>query len=637
MFGDQDNLRGNLTSVSGFIAKLAGAARVAATGAALCLVLLYPVAKASAETRTLKLYHVHLNERSEITYKRNGVYLPDGLKKLNYALRDWRRNEPTKMDPRLFDLIWEVYQRAGTREYINVVGGYRSAATNSLLRKRSKGVAEKSMHILGKAMDFYIPGVSLKKLRYAGLQMQVGGVGYYPTSGSPFVHMDVGNVRHWPRMNRSELLAVFPKGNTIHVPSDGKPLPGYEVALAAYEARKSRGGSAIASAIPTKRKSLLQALFGGGGADENEDVGGDGETAIAVAAPKPLKQKQQAAPVEPDPTPLEPQQPVIVATLPRRDKSNGVEPPRPDVDVNGGQPEVLAFAVPVPSKKPRFAAVQPNVAQDTSAADQAAILAVINADNAQAQANQVVAKVDPAADEAAIRAALGVETPEAAQEPFLAGNVPVPGKKPKVPETELASIAVPTPRPILESDTAAIDAAPSVEVAALEPNDGKAQGGQVLEQQPELQAAPDPVDDIASEEMVDDTGDVVASVPIPAQKAVNTSATMRSAMLGDADTGVDNDVKTTSKGAKPKAKDAKPGIKAIATAPTPKVGKFALGAQNIAMANQPIAPEYAQALVREAPTEVYMAGFSKDAPLQANKFSGKAVNFLRVAKFKVLK
>jgi uncharacterized protein YcbK (DUF882 family) len=640
VFGNQGNSRGNLNSVSGIIAKLAGAARIAAAGTVLSIALAFS-STASAETRTLKIYHVHTGERYEITFKRNGVYLPDGLKKLNYALRDWRRNEPIRMDPRLFDLIWEVYNRVGTNEFINVVCGYRAPETNSMLRHRSKGVAEKSQHILGRAMDFFIPGVPLKKLRYTGLQMEIGGVGYYPTSGSPFVHLDVGRVRHWPGISRNELMAVFPNGKTIHIPSDGRPLAGYEVAMAAYKARG--GGSAIASAIPSsgKKRTLFQALFGGG-ADESEDNAGDESVAVAAAAPKPIRQKQQAAPVEPDPTPLEPQQPVIVAALPRRDKVNGVEPPRPDVDVNGQQPEVLAFAVPVPSKKPRFEAVQPNVAQDTSAADQAAIEAVIKADSAQTAATPVVAKVDPKADEEASRAALGVVTPEVAQEPFLAGNVPVPGKKPKAPETELASVAVPTPRPILESDTAVSDAAPAVEVAALEPNDGKAKGEPVLEQPAELQPAPDAVDDVTaddstSEDLVDDTGDVVASVPIPAQKAVNTSATMRSAMLGDAEAIVDGDVKTTSKGAKPKAKDAKPGIKAVATAPTPKVGKFALGAQNIAMANQPIAPEYAQALVREAPTEVYMAGFSKDAPLQANKFSGKAVNFLRVAKFKGVK
>ena len=71
--------------------------------------------------------------------------------------------------------------------------------------------------------------------------MQAGGVGFYPTSGSPFVHMDTGSVRHWPRMSRSQLVKVFPNGHTIHVPSDGKPLPGYAEALAEYKARKARG------------------------------------------------------------------------------------------------------------------------------------------------------------------------------------------------------------------------------------------------------------------------------------------------------------------------------------------------------------------------------------------------------------
>ena len=81
------------------------------------------------------------------------------------------------------------------------------------------------------------------------MKFQAGGVGYYPTSGSPFIHTDVGNVRHWPRMSRKELLAVFPDGKTMHVPSDGKPLPGYEQAVAAYKSRKRSGSSIqIASA-----------------------------------------------------------------------------------------------------------------------------------------------------------------------------------------------------------------------------------------------------------------------------------------------------------------------------------------------------------------------------------------------------
>ncbi|RAI32807.1 hypothetical protein CH341_32045, partial [Rhodoplanes roseus] len=93
-----------------------------------------------------------------------------------------------------------------------------------MLRSRSSGVAKRSQHTAGKAMDFFIPGVPLEKLRKIASKKQVGGVGYYPTSGSPFVHLDVGSVRHWPRMTRRQLLALFPDGKTLHIPSDGKPL-----------------------------------------------------------------------------------------------------------------------------------------------------------------------------------------------------------------------------------------------------------------------------------------------------------------------------------------------------------------------------------------------------------------------------
>ena len=245
---------------------------------------------ARAETRTLKLYFIHTKEKAEITYKRNGRYDQAGLKKINNFLRDWRRNEPTKMDPRLLDLVWEAYRSVGAKDYIHVVSAYRSPATNSMLRSRSKGVAQKSQHMLGKAMDFYIPGVNLKKLRNTGLKMQTGGVGYYPTSGSPFVHFDVGNVRHWPKMSRKELVAVFPNGKTLHVPSDGKPLPGYETAVASYESRKKSGTTALALAssgpsIKTRTGGLLSALFGGG-ADEEEDNSASEEVAVASVAPR---------------------------------------------------------------------------------------------------------------------------------------------------------------------------------------------------------------------------------------------------------------------------------------------------------------------------------------------------------------
>ncbi len=320
---------------------------------------------AEAETRTLKLYFIHTKEKAEITFKRNGRYDQAGLKKINNFLRDWRRNEPTKMDPRLLDAVWETYKAVGARDYIHVVSAYRSPATNSMLRKRSKGVANKSQHMLGKAMDFYIPGVSLKKLRDAGLRAQAGGVGYYPRSGSPFVHMDVGNVRHWPRMSRQELVAVFPNGKTLHVPSDGKPLPGFETALASYEARKKSGTTALAlAASPSKSGrsgGLLSALFGGG-ADEEED---NGEESVAAAAPAARAPKKPAGEIQIVPPelatpaaaatpaveePIEATPETIIAALPARDIPLPAFAPRPQADVGpttvaAAQPENIPFGM----------------------------------------------------------------------------------------------------------------------------------------------------------------------------------------------------------------------------------------------------------------------------------------------------
>lgn len=191
--------------------------------------------------RSLTLHNAHTNERATIVYKRDGRLVPSGVTELNRFLRDWRRNEPTKMDPKLFDMLWEVYRQADGRRAITVICGYRSRETNEMLRRRGRGVARNSMHVKGQAIDFYIPGVDLAKMRAIGLRMQAGGVGFYPSSGSPFIHMDTGSVRHWPKMSRKQLVKVFPEGKTLHVPSDGKPLPGYAQALAAYKVRKARG------------------------------------------------------------------------------------------------------------------------------------------------------------------------------------------------------------------------------------------------------------------------------------------------------------------------------------------------------------------------------------------------------------
>ena len=189
-------------------------------------------AVAEGDTRTITLHHIHTGEDITITYKRDGRYDDAAIKKLDWFLRDWRRGEATDMDPRLIDLVWEVQRETGTNEPVQVVCGYRSPSTNAMLRRRSEGVARYSQHILGRAMDFYVPGISLEQVREIGLRLARGGVGFYPESGSPFVHMDVGGIRMWPRMTREELSRVFPDGRTVQIPIDGKPLSGYALALA---------------------------------------------------------------------------------------------------------------------------------------------------------------------------------------------------------------------------------------------------------------------------------------------------------------------------------------------------------------------------------------------------------------------
>ena len=209
-------------------------------------------AVAEGDTRTISLHHIHTDEDITITFKRDGRYDDAALEKLNWFLRDWRKAEQTKMDPQLIDLVWEVQREAGNTAPIWVVCGYRSPQTNAMLRHRSNGVARFSQHMLGRAMDFYIPGVDLEHLREIGLRLARGGVGFYPTSGSPFVHMDTGSVRMWPRMTHEQLVRVFPNGKTVQIPADGKPLQGYALALAEI---RQRGNNPSDNSVDAARNS----------------------------------------------------------------------------------------------------------------------------------------------------------------------------------------------------------------------------------------------------------------------------------------------------------------------------------------------------------------------------------------------
>ena len=249
-------------------------------------------ATALNETRTLSFHHTHSDEDITVTFKRDGRYDEEALKQLNHYLRDWRSQEHTTMDRHLFDILWEVYRDVDGKKPIQIISSYRSPATNAMLRRRSSGVARFSQHMLGHAMDFFIPDVPLEQIRYAGLRLQRGGVGFYPTSGSPFVHLDTGSIRHWPRMTHDQLARVFPDGRTVHVPSDGAPLRGYELARADIEKRGNGDDSSTMS-----KPSLFAALFKGRLSDD-EDEGSAPPVAREKTAPvTPVSAAKSSEPV----------------------------------------------------------------------------------------------------------------------------------------------------------------------------------------------------------------------------------------------------------------------------------------------------------------------------------------------------
>ena len=262
-------------------------------------------ATALNETRTLSFHHTHSDEDLTVTFKRDGRYDEEALKQINHYLRDWRSQDQTVMDRHLFDILWEVYRDVDGKKPIQIISSYRSPATNAMLRRRSTGVARFSQHMLGHAMDFFIPDVPLEQIRFAGLRLQRGGVGFYPTSGSPFVHLDTGSIRHWPRMTHDQLARVFPDGRTVHVPSDGTPLKGYELARAEIE-KRDNGDEALSRTKP----GLFAALFKGKSNDE-EDEG----ASAAVASEKPAPASPMASARSADPVPTPRAKPPAAATL----------------------------------------------------------------------------------------------------------------------------------------------------------------------------------------------------------------------------------------------------------------------------------------------------------------------------------
>ncbi len=380
-------------------------------------------AVADGETRTLHLYHTHTGETIDATFRLDGRYDPEVLRQLNHFLRDWRNNDEISMDPRLFDAIWEAYRTAGNTDRIQIYSSYRSPETNAMLRRRSKAVAEHSQHMLGKAMDTTVPGFPMERIREAGMKLQHGGVGWYPSAN--FVHIDVGGVRSWPRMSYDQLSQLFPDGKTVHIASNGQTLPGYEQARLELAQRGQ-------TELPPSQESggLFAWLFGGSGggsgtAHEDEE---DRRVAVASAAPpaRAVAPPQVQAQPEPQPVPVQAQAPA--------------EPPP--------QPAAIAYAAPE---------AQP---VDTPSK-------VIGADGLTPQAQPAqVASLEPApgpvADAGPIQSPTPVATapeatmPETAAPKAAMRDAPMP---PRRPADLVAAPEIPLP-PIRPSIVAAIAEAP---------------------------------------------------------------------------------------------------------------------------------------------------------------------------------
>jgi uncharacterized protein YcbK (DUF882 family) len=596
-------------------ANICGKAIRTVAAALLALAVSSPVfvgtpSQAAGDTRSLKLYFIHTGEKAVITYKRNGKFDPKGLEQLNRFLRDWRKNQPTKMDPRLFDLIWEVYRQSGSRDYINVVCGFRSPGTNEMLRGRSRnsGVAEKSQHMLGKAMDFFIPDVKLATLRAIGMKMQVGGVGFYPKSGSPFVHMDVGGVRAWPRMSRDELVRLFPNGNTIHIPADGKPLPGYQQAMADYKRRASGTQIEIASASESapKHKTLFAALFGGG-ADEQEDESDD-STPVAVAKATPPK----AEPAPAEPAPVEPQ-----------------------------QTEVADLNAPVPQVRPAFSG-QPAGSEVASA------LVAPPSGNAAQQALAAALPADQAPPQQfADLSAYSIPVPSLLGPRRAPGDAEVASVDPSV-LTGANGLPVPTPieRPsVAENLLAAADADPEADADEAD--------------QDALSPA---VADALEQQRNEGESEIASKGPVTVEQAINAAMTQKpaakpplelaalapmtkSASFGDgfdepaAESAVAQGLPT--KGGRPTQKEAAAADASRTTVRTePKltekmISQWALTNARLEMASKQVkAPRFVSQTMRAQPTAVYAEGFNiKTASVDPARFSGTAVNFMEVRKF----
>ncbi len=174
-----------------FLKLAAGSALTTMAPAAFARTILEP----KEGERILRFQNTHTGEKLSATYWADGNYIADEIAAIDHVLRDHRSKEVMAMDHNLYDLLYTLQQKVEKPGTFQVISGYRSPKSNAKLRGASKGVAKRSLHMRGKAIDIRLPGVELKHLRQAALNMRAGGVGYYPKSN--FIHVDTGRPRFW--------------------------------------------------------------------------------------------------------------------------------------------------------------------------------------------------------------------------------------------------------------------------------------------------------------------------------------------------------------------------------------------------------------------------------------------------------
>jgi uncharacterized protein YcbK (DUF882 family) len=157
----------------------------------------FATGEANCAVRKVSLRNLHTEECLDTVYFEDGQYIPDAMHKVRHVLRDFRNGAQHEIEPQLIDLLDTIRARTGTHQPFHVISGYRSPQTNAMLQDEHEhsGVATHSLHMQGEAIDIRLPDVALDHLRNAAFGLQRGGVGYYPASN--FVHVDVGDVRHW--------------------------------------------------------------------------------------------------------------------------------------------------------------------------------------------------------------------------------------------------------------------------------------------------------------------------------------------------------------------------------------------------------------------------------------------------------